>query len=104
MVVPLPFADSISSVPPQILARSFMPIKPMPLVRFILFFAVKADAVVLDDQRNGIVALFEQDGDVFRLRVFVNVVERFLRDAVKIRFDFKGAAAFCQVRWREIRL
>ncbi len=51
-------------------------------------FGIKARAVVFDEQNNQTVAFFQHNLDAFRLRVFVRVIECFLHDAVKIRFDF----------------
>ena len=47
-----------------------------------LVFRIKADAVVLDYERDFIPALFEQNGNIRGGGVFDDVIEGFLRDAV----------------------
>ena len=52
------------------------------------FGDVEPDSIVLDDQQDAVGAAFENHLDLPGVRVFRDVVERFLRDPVERRFHF----------------
>jgi hypothetical protein len=57
---------------------------------------VEADAVVFDDERDGVRAAFEEDGDARRVGVLGDVVQGFLCDAVEHDVALRRGSLFPQ--------
>ena len=77
MVVPLPGDDSISTSPPTrvtLFLHADQAEAAIGLTGCTLFPGIKSDPVILNYQDHIFVALFRQDGHIFCLGMFRNII------------------------------